>query len=131
MGSLGDGRFIEYDETTKRVVLEFTARSEMCHSGDVVQGGFVTGWLDSAMSHAAVHACNGERVPASLEIKISFFRPAHPGRVRAEGWVVRIGQSIAFLEGRLFDAAGEVLATGSSTAKMVTRPNATRAGGAS
>jgi len=119
MRSLGNGRLVEFVADEKRAVLEFDAGLEMCHSGNVVQGGFVTGWIDSAMAHAAMLATEGAMAPSSLEIKVSFLRPANPGRVRAEGWIVRLGRSIAFLEGRLTNAAGEVLATCTSTAKMI------------
>ena len=44
-----------------RATLEYRARPEMCHSGGVVQGGFVTGWIDAAMAHAAI-AANGPDV---------------------------------------------------------------------
>lgn len=119
MTSLGDGRLVHFDVDSRCALMEFTAKHAMCHSGNIVQGGFVTGWLDSAMSHAAVRVADGVRSPATLEIKVNFFRAAHPGLVRAEGRVVRLGGSIAFLEGRLLDQSGEVIATASSTAKMV------------
>ncbi len=119
MQSLGDGRVIEFIAAENRAVMEFTGRPEMCHSGDVVQGGFVTAWIDSAMAHAAMLATEGALAPATLEIKVSFFRAANPGRVRAEGWVERMGRSIAFLEGRLTTLDGDVLAMASSTVKLV------------
>lgn len=100
--------------------IPFRARPELCHSGGVVQGGFVTGWIDSAMSHAVMHAAEGAVWPASLEIKVSFFRPVLPGQnVVAEGWIERMGRSIAFVAGRLVDEEGEVLATSTSTAKLL------------
>ena len=37
-----------------RAILEYEAGMHMCHSGGVVQGGFVTGWIDAAMAHAAM-----------------------------------------------------------------------------
>ena len=91
----------------------------MCHSGNVVQGGFVTAWIDSAMARAAMLATEGALAPATLEIKVSFFRAANPGPVRAEGWVERLGRSIGFLEGRLTTLDGDVLATATSTVKLV------------
>lgn len=118
MRSLGNGRLLAFDVEKQRATLEFDAHVDMCHSGNVVQGGFVTGWIDSAMAHAAMLATEGAMAPSSLEIKVSFLRPANPGVVRAEGWIVRLGRSIAFLEGRLLNAAGEVVATCTSTAKM-------------
>ncbi len=119
MRSLGDGRVVEFIAAENRAVMEFTGRPEMCHSGDVVQGGFVTAWIDSAMAHAAMLATEGAMAPATLEIKVSFFRAANPGPVRAEGWVERMGRSIAFLEGRLTTLDGDVLAMASSTVKLV------------
>ena len=104
-----------------RAVLEYNAGMHLCHSGGVVQGGFVTGWIDAAMAHAAV-AMNGPDVtPMSLELKVSFFAPTRPGKVIAEGWVIRAGRRTGFFEGELRDAAGTVLAKASSTVMLVDR----------
>ncbi|MEQ1540920.1 MAG: PaaI family thioesterase [Novosphingobium sp.] len=104
-----------------RAVIEYEAGPHMCHSGGVVQGGFVTGWIDAAMAHAAI-AMNGEGVtPMTLELKISFFAPVRPGRVFAEGWVERAGRKTCFYEGCLKDAEGRVLAKGSSTIMLADR----------
>jgi acyl-coenzyme A thioesterase PaaI-like protein len=46
--------------------------------------------------------------------------PARPGRLYAVGQVVRRGRSVGFVEGQLYDEAGQLLATGSSTANFVT-----------
>ncbi len=119
MQSLGDGRVVEFIAAENRAVMEFTGKPEMCHSGNVVQGGYVTAWIDSAMAHAAMLATEGALAPATLEIKVSFFRAANPGPVRAEGWVERLGRSIGFLEGRLTTLDGDVLATATSTVKLV------------
>ncbi len=114
---LGGTRVLEQEQGVGRTVLEFVAREEQCHEGGAVQGGFVTGWIDSAMAMAAMCL----RSPddglwfATLEVKISFYRPATPGTYRAEGWVERSGKSVAFLAGRLLDADGQVIATGTST----------------
>ena len=108
-----------------RAVLEFNAGLHMCHSGGVVQGGFVTGWIDSAMAHAIIgaHAGRGEHdiTPVSLELKISFFAPARPGLVIAEAWIEREGRSTCFVEGMLSDASGQVLAKGTSTVRLLSK----------
>jgi len=104
-----------------RARLEYLARADMCHSGGVVQGGFVTGWIDAAMAHAAI-AKNGEGVtPMTLELKVSFFAPVRPGPVIAEGWAVRNGRKTAFYEGHLLDEAGNVLAKASTTMMLADR----------
>ncbi len=117
--TLGNGVLIEQYEDPFKVVMEFDAELRFCHSGGIVQGGFVTAWLDSAMSKAVILATGHERSPSSLEIKVSFIKAAKPGKVRAVGWVKHLGGKIAFLEGELFNAGGELLATSSTTAKMV------------
>ena len=98
-----------------RATLEYEAKEEQCHSGGVVQGGFITGWIDAAMAHAAMAKNGMEIVPMSLELKVSFFAPARPGKVIAEGWVERHGKRTSFYEGHLKDEHGTVLAKGTST----------------
>lgn len=119
--ALGDGVCTELDAERGFAALRFTVRPEFCHSGGVAQGGFVTGWIDSAMAHAVLAQRGQQFWIATLEIKISFFRPAGPGKVRAEGWIERAGKQTVFCEGRLLDMAGEVLAKGSSTIRLVPR----------
>jgi len=108
-----------YDPQTTRIRVEYEAKAAFCHSGGVVQGGFITGWIDSAMAHAVMMSTDYTQSPLSLEIKITFLKSAAPGRVFAEAWIEKRGRSIAFLEGQLFNEAGELLAKGTSTAKLV------------
>lgn len=117
--SLGGGQFLGFEAGEKKARLTFNALEAFCHSGGVVQGGFVTGWLDSAMAHAVLCLTEGTVAPSSLEIKVSFLKATQPGKVVAEGWIQRLGRSIVFLEGQLTDESGEVLATATSTAKLV------------
>jgi uncharacterized protein (TIGR00369 family) len=104
-----------------RAVIEYEAGLHMCHSGGVVQGGFISGWIDAAMAHAAIAMAGTDIVPMSLELKVSFFAPTRPGKVIAEAWVERRGRSISFFEGRLLDPAGKVLAKATSTIQLAAR----------
>jgi len=104
-----------------RALLEYRATPAQCHSGGVVQGGFVTGWIDAAMAHAVMAMPGDEMVPMTLEIKVSFFAPTRPGLVLAEAWVVQGGRRTAFVEGTLKDGAGTLLAKASSTITMMNR----------
>ena len=108
-------------EPEGRATLEYRATPAQCHSGGVVQGGFVTGWIDAAMAHAVMAIPGDEMVPMTLEIKVSFFAPTRPGLVLAEAWVVQGGRRTAFVEGTLKDSAGILLAKGSSTIILASR----------
>jgi acyl-CoA thioesterase len=98
-----------------RSSLEYEAKIEQCHSGGVVQGGFITGWIDAAMAHAAIARNGPGIVPMTLELKVSFFAPTRPGLVIAEAWVERHGKHTSFYEGHLKDANGTILAKATST----------------
>lgn len=119
LDTLGDGRVLELDGDAGRSRIRFTCRPEMCHSGGVAQGGFVTGWIDSAMAHACIARYTTEFWIATLEIKVTFFKPTPPGTVVAEGWIEKAGRQTVFAEGRLLNDDGEVLAKASSTIRLV------------
>ena len=116
--ALGQVRVVSVE--AGRAVIEYEVGPQMCHSGGVAQGGFVCGWIDAAMAHASL-SLMPDTTPMSLELKVSYFAPARPGRVTAEGWIERPGKTNCFAEGRLVDAAGRVLAKASSTIRLIPR----------
>ena len=117
--ALGQVRIVSSE--AGRTTIEYQVAPHMCHSGGVAQGGFVCGWIDAAMAHALI-AKHGEGiVPMSLELKVSFFASARPGRVFAEAWIEGGGKSTVFMEGRLSDSAGKVLAKATSTLRLMDR----------
>ena len=83
----------------------------------VVHGGLALTLLDSAMG-----CCVHTRLPAgtgytTLEAKVNLVRAitAKTGLVRATGKVIHLGGKTATAEGRLEDAAGKLLAHGTTT----------------
>ena len=117
--TLGDGRVREFNADEGRAGLEFTCKPALCHSGGVAQGGFVTGWVDAAMAHACIARYTTDFWIATLELKVSFYRPAAPGPVVAEGWIERAGKQTVFTEGRVLNSDGQVLAKATSTIRLV------------
>jgi len=117
--TLGGATLVKIDREAQKVEIEFTNTDEHCHSGSIVQGGFIAGMLDNAMSVAVIIATGRELNPASLEIKVTFLKSVSQGKNRATGWITRMGRSIAFLEGELHNEQGELLAKASSTAMLV------------
>lgn len=123
MKRLGNGQILELDEQNGRAVVQFYADPDMGHSGGIVQGGFVSGWIDNAMAMAAIAYSRRTQNMATLELKVSFFAPARVGvLMRSEGWIERAGKRIMFMEGRLTDQDGEIIAKASSTGRWVPMP---------
>lgn len=114
--TLGFQRVVQSEKG--RSVLEYRAGMHMCHSGGIVQGGFVAAWIDAAMAHAVRSLGQEDVVPLTLEMKTSYFAAARPGIVLAEAWLERAGRSTCFAEGRLTTESGEVLAKASSTIRI-------------
>jgi molybdopterin converting factor subunit 1 len=101
------------------VQMEFTASEQFLNPAGVVQGGFITAMLDDTMGPAAVAQLGPGHFAPTLELKVNFLRPVGPGRLVADGRVVHMGKSIAFLEGSLADEEGNVVATATATARIV------------
>ena len=98
---------------------EFCVPTDYCHSGDVVQGGFVAAMLDAAMAHAVFASETTVTRLSSLEISTRFESVTRGNaQLRVEGRIKKMTRSIAFLEADIRGQDGEVLACASSTAKV-------------
>ncbi len=110
---------VEMNVQEKSAVMNFTIPLDFCHSGNVVQGGFVAAMLDAAMSHAVFTNIDNVISLPTLELKVNYLAASLAGPFSAKGVIVRAGKSIVFLEGKLFNERGELTATASSTAKVI------------
>jgi len=107
-----------WHEEGERARMEFAARPEFCNLMGNVQGGLLTAMLDMVMAFSVICALEEGFVVPSLEIHTSYVAPAKPGRILAEGRPVRRGRNIAFMEGRLTDESGKLLATATATGQI-------------
>lgn len=114
-----DGVIHSVNQEKRQAILLFHPREDLCQSAGVIQGGFVTAMLDAAMAHAVLAASQLKLGPPTLELKVSFLRAALPGPHKAIGRVVRLGKSIGFLEGELFNDKDQLIAKSSATAMLV------------
>lgn len=112
---------ISVDQAAMTVNVAFVGREDFTNPMGQVQGGFVTAMLDDAMAVAGVVASNFTCVMPTLELKVSFLRPALPGPLRAVGRVVKWGRTIAFVEGELYDPDDRLLAKATATAMPTQR----------
>lgn len=118
-GELLGAKVLDLNRTQGRAVVQFEARAAFCNPMGRLQGGFVTAMLDEAMSIAGVTKGDFRYYLPTLEMKTSFVNAAKPGRLIAEGRVVRMTRSIAFLDGRLSDPNDVLIATATATAMLV------------
>ena len=113
------GNVTGFDEKEKTVTMEFDAIPEFCHSeAQIVQGGFITGMLDSTMAHLVIALVKFQSNPVSLDINVSFVAPAHPGLMTAKSKIVRMGKSIVFAYATM-KQNDEMIASATSTIKLL------------
>jgi uncharacterized protein (TIGR00369 family) len=91
-----------------------------CNPHGIVQAGVHAVIHDALMNFAINTACNGkDRTKATLEMKTELIRAAKLGdTISLRGDVVRMTKQIAFAEGRILDADGNLLSRSTGTFLM-------------
>ena len=114
--------FDHFDAEREEITLRFTAPDSFITPRGSVQGGLVAGFLDEVMGWAHVWATDQREAPLNLDITMTLLRPVIAGPLIGKGRVIRRGRRVIFLEGELFDEAGNLLARSTSTAIPTPRP---------
>jgi uncharacterized protein (TIGR00369 family) len=117
------GRVVGHAPERHEVRMQFEIGPEFCHTVDIVQGGFITAMLDASMAHAVVAAEHGKARVSSIDINVSFLRPARAGAFSAVGAIVKAGRTVAFLKAELYSGKGELVATATSSAYLTREHN--------
>lgn len=83
----------------------------------IVQGGFISAMMDSAMGASAVSVLNGRKASvANTEMKTSFLRSAKVGdELTCTATVLKPGSVVTFVAARVIDTNNRLIATASST----------------
>ena len=104
----------------------FEGRAEFCNPAGFIQGGILSAMLDDSMGPAAFMTSAGRFYATTISLTVNFLAPAKPGPLIVEAQVIQLGKSVAFMEGKLMAHGGAVLATASTTARLVEAARALR-----
>ncbi len=115
----------------------FDGKLEFCNPAGFIQGGILTAMLDDTwgrrltsvkilMGPAAFMTSGGKFYTTTISLTVNFLAPAKPGPLTAEAQVIQLGKSIAFMEGKLMDQHGAVLALATTTARLIEAAKALR-----
>jgi uncharacterized protein (TIGR00369 family) len=97
----------------------FDGKPEFCNPAGFVQGGILAAMLDDTMGPAVFAMTEGELYTATISMTVNFLAPARPGPIVGEAKVTQLGKTVAFVEGRLMAEDGTVLATATTSARLV------------
>jgi len=100
-----------------RTIWEMWADERFANPGGVMQGGFLSAMMDSAMGASAVTSLEGRKARvANAEMKVSFIKSAVVGSLlTCTATVVESGRTVIFVTGEIRDERDRLIATGSST----------------
>ncbi|MBR1145432.1 PaaI family thioesterase [Bradyrhizobium sp. AUGA SZCCT0431] len=101
------------------VRIGFDGRKDFCNPAGFVQGGILSAMLDDTMGPAVFAMTDGKLYTATITMTVNFLTPAKPGKIVGEATVMQLGKTIAFVEGRLMSEDGTVLATATTSARLV------------
>ena len=112
-------RFTHIDAEAGTIETTFEAGPAFANPTGHVQGGFLAAMLDDTMGPAVFAMGKGAIFAPTIDLHVSFLKPARPGAFVGKGRVVSLGKSIAFLEGELFDETGVLVARATATARVM------------
>jgi uncharacterized protein (TIGR00369 family) len=104
----------------------FDGKAEFCNPAGFIQGGILSAMLDDTMGPAVFVMTEGKLYTATITMTVNFLAPAKVGPIVGEAKVTQLGKTIAFVEGRLTAADGAVLATATTSARLVETAKAVR-----
>ena len=104
----------------------FDGKREFCNPAGFIQGGILGAMLDDTMGPAVFVMTDGRLYTATISMTVNFLAPARPGPITAEATVTQLGKTVAFVEGRLMGEGGTVLATATTSARLVETAKAVR-----
>jgi uncharacterized protein (TIGR00369 family) len=108
------------------VRIGFDGKTDFCNPAGFVQGGILSAMLDDTMGPAVFVMTEGRLYTATVTMTVNFLAPARPGPITGEATVTQLGRTIAFVEGRLTDKDGTLLATATTSARLVEAAKAIR-----
>ncbi|MCA6118569.1 PaaI family thioesterase [Bradyrhizobium sp. WSM 1738] len=104
----------------------FDGKRDFCNPAGFVQGGILSAMLDDTMGPAVFVMTEGRLYTATITLTVNYLAPARPGPITGEAKVTQLGKTVAFVEGRLMAEDGALLATATTSARLVETAKAIR-----
>jgi uncharacterized protein (TIGR00369 family) len=101
------------------ICVGFRAKRAFTNPAGFIQGGFLAAMLDDTMGPAVFVKTHGALYTATIDMNVTYLAPAKPGPLFGEGQVIQLGKSVGFIEARLMDACGKLIARATSSARLV------------
>src|SRR5437773_240662 len=98
-----------------RAIVTLAAGPQHANPMGTLHGGILCDIADAAMGMAFASTLAPEESFTTIELKINFFRPVWEAALKADGKVVRRGNSLGYVECEITDDRGRLVAKAAST----------------
>jgi uncharacterized protein (TIGR00369 family) len=103
------------DINSGTATLAVNVRRELMQNQGVVHGGAIASLIDTATAFAIISLLAPKEKVTTVDLAISYLRPATGGRLKAVAKVVRTGRRLFFVSADVFDKEGTLITTALST----------------
>jgi acyl-CoA thioesterase len=90
-------------------------RKDLMQNQGVVHGGAIASLIDTATAFAILSLLEPKEKVTTVDLAISYLRPATGGRLTAVAKVVRAGRRLFVVSAEVFDRQGKLITTALST----------------
>ena len=101
--------FLEQVDDTYKIKVNFPPEST--NPMNMVQGGMIAAAMDDATAMVIISAYEFKKGPLSTDLHVLFHRPVAVGDAVIEVRIIKLGQKLATVEGKLFNADNKLAAT--------------------
>ena len=101
--------FLEQVDDTYKIQVTFPPEST--NPMNMVQGGMIAAAMDDATAMVIISAYEFKKGPLSTDLHVLFHRPVAVGDAVIEVKIIKLGQKLATVEGKLFNADNKSAAT--------------------
>src|SRR5882672_1511674 len=116
-------KFTHVDPDSGSIEVELQAKAEFTNPAGHIQGGLLAAMLDDTMGPALAATLGAGQFAPTLNLNVSFERPAKVGVITGRGRVLKRGSDVCFLAGELFQD-GQRIASATATALVRTMASA-------
>lgn len=102
-----------------RATYHLDVSADLLNPHGVLHGGAVYAMVDYSMGSATMAMLPPGDVCTTIEIKISYLAAVREGRLTAQTEIIRQGRRVVFLESRVSDASGRLVATASGSFAVI------------
>jgi uncharacterized protein (TIGR00369 family) len=119
-------RLIDLKPEEGVIKVGFEGKKEFCNPTGFIQGGMLAAMLDDTMGPAAFIMGGGKLYTPTITMTVNFISPGKVGQFVCEAKVVQMGKTVVFVEAKLMGEAGTLVATATSTSRLVETAKAIR-----